>query len=245
MSPMSDSRKALETIKVSTKGLPPNTRENYLLRKQLLRTRRRKTRDALIYKNWLKADDKQAAVAELGERWSLPPGKIGTIIATQRDFGVEVATYAAEIEAIRQVKTDQVLEDADESWNYLNSYIQHLFDLKAGGETFIPVEETITDGRTDKEGCDLPPETKTKNIPLDEAIKRAYQMKAQLAKMDSETVANYIGRPSSGVNIKDSNVLIIEADNEFKKHFEKVTGKNEEIIDADAVVVDSDDSMVN
>lgn len=234
---LSDSERALESVKVSTKGLPPFSVENSKFRRRTIRNRRRNTRNALIYRDWLKAEDKSQAVKSLSERWGLGFKRIAKIIADEREFGVSVATHAAEVEAIRQVKTDQTLQDADEYWEYMQDYIAHLVGLKAGGHTSVWVEETTTTGKVSKEGADLP-EVKTKEIPIDDAIKKAYQLKAQAAKMDSETLTNYIGRPA-GINIKDSNVLIVEADEEFKKHFQKVTGKNEEIIDADATVVDS------
>jgi len=236
---LSDSQRALQTVKVDLKGLPAKTRENYLFRKGLLTKRRRNTRNALIYRSYLQADDKTQAVADLCERWSLSEKRIHGIITKQRDFGVEALAFKAEIEAIRQVRTGQVIADADEYWEYLQGYLYHLFDLKAGGETHVWVEETVTSERTDKNGDPIPDETKKKSIPVDEAIKRAYQLKAQASKMDADTLSQYIGKPNNTINVGDNSLVVIEANEEFKKQFDKLTGKkNEKEISADATVVD-------
>ena len=81
------------------------------------------------------------------------------------------------------------------------------------------VEETVQDG--DKSY------TKTLNVPIDEAISRAYEMRTKAMKMTSESLANYLGRPQPDVNIKDSNILIMEADAEFRRQFSKIVGNKQ------------------
>ena len=205
---------ALQHIKVSTKHLPPNNQENYYKRANMLRKRRYRTRDAMIYRAWLLAEDKTAEVKSLAERWGINEKRILKIVCDQRDLGSTVAAFKAEVEAIRMVKAGQAVTDADEYWQHLHDYIRHLVDLKEGGQKSVMVEETIQDG--DKTF------NKTVNVPIDEAISRAYEMRAKAAKMTSESLANYLGRPQQDVNIKDSNIIVMEADAEFRRQFSKI-----------------------
>ena len=210
---------ALNHIEVSTKNLPPNNRENYLRRQNAIRKRRYRTRDAMIYRAWLLAEDKTAEIKSLSERWAINERQILKIVCDQRDLGSTIAAFKAEVEAIRMVKAGQVVTDSDEYWQHLHNYIQHLTDLKEGGQKSVMVEETVQEG--DKTS------TKTVNTPIDEAISRAYEMRAKAMKMTSESLTNYLGRPQQDVSIKDSNILIMEADADFRRQFSKIVGNKQ------------------
>ena len=204
---------ALNHIKVSTKHLPPNNRENHFKRQNMIRKRKYRTRDAMIYRAWLLAEDKTVEVKSLA---GINEKRILKIVCDQRDLGNTVAAFRAEVEAIRMVKAGQAVTDADEYWQHLHEYIQHLVDLREGGTTSVWVEETVQEG--DKEY------TKTQNVPIVEAISRAYEMRLKATKMTSESLSNYLGRPQQDINIKDSNILVMEADADFRRHFAKIVG---------------------
>lgn len=210
---------ALNHVKVSTKHLPPNNQENYLKRQNMLRKRRYRTRDAMIYRAWLLAEDKNAELKSLAERWGINEKRILKIVCDQRDLGNTVAAFKAEVEAIRMVKAGQVVTDSDEYWQHLHEHIQYLIDLREGGETSVWVEETVQEG--DKSF------TKTQNIPITEAISRAYELRTKAMKMTSESLANYLGRPQQDINIKDSNILVMEADADFRRQFAKIVGNKQ------------------
>ncbi len=213
--------------------------------------RKRKTRDALIYKFHLESEDKEKSLAVLAEKWGLvksdgtaDESRVRTIITTQRKYGVRIAALASEIESIRLIRKAQIVDKTDEYMNFLELTLLDLLDKQNNGTKFIDVQiETVSVGvgeivKDKKTPVAL--STKTKQIPINAAIKNTYDQIEKLFKVEAETLKEYDGAPAN-VRFQKSltiNVYKEKATKEFTDEFKRMMGGDDaDIIDTTAVDV--------
>ena len=212
---VSQTRKALRSLKrkVSYKNLPATK----LARLREVTRRRTLVRNALMYKEWLDADNKELVIKKLVECWGYKRhSAVRKIIEDQRKKGVAVARYASNIEAIRQVRAAQVAADNDVAQSELDNYLESLYALRESGEHFAIQE--ITEREGDKES------TTTITIPIQQAINQALTLKNRFYESEAKAMANFEGVPANQRFLKGTAKLTIEADAEFMSEFARLQG---------------------
>jgi hypothetical protein len=217
---------ALRTIKTSEKGLP----DGFL---PILRTRESRqvaTRSALIYRDWLKAEDKGAEIELLAEKWGL---KVSTICRhldeLKRGDRPIIAHMLAEITVLRQIKGEEVLRDGIQHRSELDNQIERYEKLRDSGEQFLIVEQTDDEGG--KEGLTV----KSKKLPVDTVLAGLYADRLKSQEMEAKALANYVPRPvqehSGHIDLQ-----ILPPDTVFKEEFDRMEKLQK--IEEDAEVVE-------
>lgn len=204
--------KVLDRMPIKHGGLP----DNPVHRKWAIETRQTATRDALIFKQWLKADDKEKAIEEIAEKFGLRyPGRIRSIIKKQRQTGAAVAMYAAEIEAIRQIRSAQVLNAGDTAQAELDELYRYYCDLRDNKHEWVATKIVTKTGDKTEESVET--------IPIHEAITRVLEMKLRRYKQESEALEVYSGiratKPYEGAGRAR---IVIEADTEFLREWNRI-----------------------
>ena len=189
----------------------------YFLRQE---SRKRRIRDALIYKFYLESDNKVEVIGELCEKWGIEKqSRIKEIIANQKKFGVRIAEMASNIEAIRGMRQAQLIDSSDDYLAFLRECLENLHILKLGGKIMIDISE---------EEESVKGEIKIKRIPIEDAIKNCHDQIMKLGKIESEALKNYDGVPAN-IRYQKSNHLHIhgkEASKEFIEEFNRMRGDN-------------------
>jgi len=208
----SDRNKVLDRMPIKRTGLP----DNLVHRKWAITGRQMATRDALIFKRWLKADDKEKAIEEIAEQFGFrSPGRIRSIIKKQRQTGAAVAVYAAEIEAIRQIRSAQVLNAGDTAQAELDELYRHYCDLRDNKHEWVATKIVTKSGDKTEESVET--------IPIHEAITRVLEMKLRRYKQESEALEVYSGiratKPYEGAGKAR---VIIEADAAFLSEWNRI-----------------------
>lgn len=175
--PTTDAQKALATIKVPQRGLAKYVEP--VLTYQI-QARRVRMRNAIIYSEWLKAEDKETAVDLLQERWGF--GQRGAVLRIIEDAKAGVIpAMAANVQVLRRAKIEEVLRDY-ESWRAeIDHQLRKLRSLRRGGETFTEVE--VIEDTAGKLGAT----TKTKKVRVDAEIRR---LEAEIAKSHTPEAAS-------------------------------------------------------
>lgn len=218
--------KVLTRMPIKRTGLP----DNPVHRKWAVTSRQMATRDALIFKQWLKADDKEKAIEEIAQRFGFrSPGRVRSIIKKQRETGAAVAVYAAEIEAIRQIRSAQVLNAGDQAQAELDELYRHYCDLRDNGHEWIVTKIVTKSGDKTEESVET--------IPIHEAITRVLEMKLRRYKQESEALEVYSGiratKPYEGAGRAR---ITIEADAAFLNEWNRMRAMANKSIETEIVV---------
>ena len=217
---------ALKTIKVSDKGLPTGFPAIMYAREKRIEA----TRNALIYRDWLKAEDKAAEIELLAERWGLRANTICRHVdELQKGDRPIIAHMLAEITILRQVKGEEVLRDGMQHRSELDAQIERYEELRAGGKEFLIVEQTDDSGG--KEGLTV----KKKKLPIDTILAGLYADRLKSQEMEAKALANYIPRPvqehSGHIDLQ-----ILPPDTVFKEEFDRM--EKLQRVETDAEVVE-------
>ena len=218
--------KVLDRMPIKHTGLPTNP----VHRKWAVTSRQMATRDALIFKCWLKADDKEKAIGEIAEKFGFrSPGRIRSIIKKQRETGAAVAVYAAEIEAIRQIRSAQVLNAGDQAQAELDGLYRQYCDLRDSGHEWIVTKIVTKSGDKSEESVET--------IPIHEAITRVLEMKLRRYKQESEALEVYSGiratKPYEGAGRAR---VTIEADAAFISEWNRIADMKSKPIETEIEV---------
>lgn len=171
---MSDSQDMIAGIRAETKGLPTTWPDC----QRALESRQRNERDRRIYLGYLGAEDKDAYISEMAEKWGFKEetGRIQTIIDKFVDGRKHLsAEFAVQADAIGNIKKAQIWEDGESRRAELNTQIAHLELLRADGTTMVDVEEVDTSGEKAN--------TKIKRLALNCVLR---SLKAELHKTHAE-----------------------------------------------------------
>lgn len=222
----SERQKVLDRMPIKHTGLP----DNPIHRKWAIESKQMATRDALIFKYWLKADDKEKAIEEIAEKFGLrSPGRIRSIVKKQRETGAAVAVYAAEIESIKQIRSAQVLNAGDQAQAELDELYQHYCDLRDKGHEWLAIKIVTKSGKDSGESVET--------IPMNEAITRVLEMKLRRYKQESEALEPYSGiratKPYEGAGRAR---ITIEADAEFIREWNRIGDMKGKPIETDVEV---------
>ena len=156
------------------------------------------------------------------------------IIAEQRENGAAVALYASEIEAIRQLRTAQVLQTTDQAIGELDALHEHFCDLRDAGHEWVDTKFVEKSGDKNEQSIE--------RIPIHEAICRTLEMKLKRYKQESELLEPYAGIRATKPYEKGGHMRItIEADAEFAAEWRRVTQMESKPIDVEVVEVEEDE----
>lgn len=219
---MSDSVKALNAISVSERGLP----KEWPFLVDARQKRQRRERNSRIYCDWLAAEDKNAEVASLAERWALAPGKILSIIEKMKTEGSVVPHMAAKAEVLRQQKREQVLSQGQEYRDELEAQIAQLDEWRESGDTWVDIEE-VEDVGSKQSGV------KTRRVKISTEIARLRKEILRSQKEEAEALALYVTKPTE---VQDHRHFVIDATEEFKE----ILNRGREVVDVEAEVEDAD-----
>lgn len=206
---MTEAEKALQTVRISEDGLP----REWLPLKIAREMRQRALRDSRIYRDYLAADDPNAVVLLLADRWGLQPGHVTAIIEKQERNGV-IPAMAAEIEVLRQTKRRQILEDGEEYRAELAAQIVDLEEKREGGLVWIDVEQQEDD--SEKFGATV----KTKRVKVTTAIKNLKNELAKSHELEASAIERYIPKQVQTVNLNINK----RASDEFVEQFDRMAG---------------------
>lgn len=217
---------ALKTIKISEKGLPDSLHAIINARTN----RQVATRSALIYRDWLKADDKAVEVELLAERWGMKASTICRHLdELQKGDRPIISHMLAEITVLREIKGEEVLRDGMQHRSELDNQIERYEELRARGEMFLVVEET------DDESAKLGLTVKKKKLPIDTILAGLYADRLRSQEMEAKALANYIPKPvqehSGHIDLQ-----ILPPDTIFKEEFDRMEKLQK--VEEDAVVIE-------
>lgn len=217
---------ALKTIKVSEKGLPDEFPAVLWAREKRIDA----TRNGLIYRDWLKAEDKTAEIALLSERWGINQGSICRLIddVIKGDRRI-ISHMLAEITVLRQTKGEEVLRDGLQHRSELDAQIDRYEKLRDSGEQFLIVEQT------DDESAKFGLSVKTKKLPIDTILSGLYADRLKSQEMEGKALANYIPRPVQE-HTGHIDLQILPPDTIFKEEFDRM--EKMQRVETDAVVVE-------
>lgn len=218
----SDSQKALEAISVSEDGLENKV---WPYKQQAIEARQRFIRDSRIYRDWVKADDKNEVVVLLTDKWGLTTGRIDGIIAKiqrgDRRIPVEVL---AEIKVLEAFKREEILDDGARAREEVEGQILALEGKRSSGNEMIEVE---TNG------------DKSKSIPINYAIRTLYAEKLKLHSEEGSAMSHYKRKPPQEIHTTGIQVTI-QADADFKSEFARAKKMNNNPIEAEFEVEEED-----
>lgn len=229
MDNMPESRKALQHLPDDCKKLP----STWKFLKNAREQNQRVERNWLIYREWLKADEKEEEIASLSERWGLEKGRIVGIIAKQRQDCNIPARYMAEAVAIRDRKVIATCKDFTEYRDELEAQIDHLESLREDGVGTVEVE-VVEENRTSSK--DSYTGTKTKMLTVNSRMLELKRLVAKSHEDEGQALTNYIPKPPQQVEVKGA-LLHIQADEEFKEVFNNLAAKAKEV---KAVVIENE-----
>lgn len=219
--------KALATVSVPFKGLSKLPPEVQLWQIQKRRVRKR---DTLIYKEWLEADNKEAVIALLAEKWGFTrKGDILRIVEKMRTEGAVIPAMAAEISILRRVKTEEVLIDYEEYRAEIELQLRKLRMMRERGEKWVEIQEVDDSGGKN-------PGVKTTKTRIDVEIKRLEAEKAKSHADESSALSNYSTRKDEREGaFRDAG----RATAEFLKAWSEISrhGRTDDVIDAEVEVV--------
>jgi len=220
--------KVLNRMPIKHTGLP----DNPVHRKWAVETRQMATRNALIYKAWLKADDKEGAIRDWAKTKKFGlcrQGDIRRILREQRESGAAVALYAAEIESIRQIRSAQVLNAGDTAQAELDELYRHYCDLRDSGHEWVATKIVTKSGDKTEESVET--------IPIHEAITRVLEMKLRRYKQESEALEVYSGiratKPYEGAGRAR---ITIDADAAFLSEWNRLAAMKNQPIETEVEV---------
>lgn len=217
---------ALNTIKISEKGLPKSWPAIVNARTD----RQVATRNALIYRDWLKAEDKPAEIELLAEKWGMKTSTICKHLDELKEGSRFIIFHMlAEITVLRQIKAEETLRDGMAHRSELDNQIEHYEKLRAGDQEFVTVE------RIDDENAKIGLTVKTKKIPIDAVLRDLYADRLKSQETEAKALANYIPKPIQE-HSGHIDVQILPPDTIFKEEFDRM--EKLQRIDADAEVVE-------
>ena len=223
---MSESTRALETVRYNGKNLPKDWPYNQWAKQQ----RQRRERDSRIFRDFLAAEDKKQIVVDLAGRWGLRIGDIYRVIEKMNVDGAIISHMAADVEVLRQRKREQIISDSEKYREELIGQIMHFEAMRKDGSELVEVE--VTDKTGDKEG------TSTKRVPLLGHIKSLKQELSKSYRDEAEALSLYIPKPTVMVEHRGE-VLHTHAAAEFKEQFDRLNGLESGMaIDTDAEIVE-------
>lgn len=196
---------ALSMVPVDDTGLP----REWLPLKQARERRQRALRDSRIYRDYLAADDPNAMVPVLAERWGLEAGHITNIVEKIGRNGV-IPAMAAEVEVLRQTKRRQILEDGEEYRSEIQAQIVELEGLRESGTTWVEVEQTDESGERSS--------TKTKRQTINTVLKALKNELAKSHEIEAEAMDRYIPKQTQTVNLNINR----QASDEFVEQFARM-----------------------
>jgi hypothetical protein len=209
---LSESEKALQTVRISDEGLP----REWLPLKIAREMRQRGLRDGRIYRDYLAADNPDSEVVVLAERWGLEAGHIRNIIEKQDRNGV-VPAMAAEIEVLRQTKRRQILEDGEEYRTEIQAQITQFEALREDGTDWLDVEQS------DETGGKNGDVTKTKRQTINTVIKSLKNELAKSHEIEAAAIERYIPKQVQTLNVNINK----KASDEFMEQFDRIGRFNE------------------
>lgn len=233
MGAMSASRGALKAIRVSEKGLP----ETWPECQRALEARKRFVRNTRIFIEYLEADDKEAVIPVICERWGLQPGRIAKIIKDGLDGDKIHPLYASRVAVLRLNRTIETLRDFDNYRAEIEGQITVLNARRLGGETMGEVK--IVD-RTGKNAG-----IQTEKLPINECIRCLRKELAQSHQDEGSALSQYIPKPAQQHEHTGAVVHLAAASDDFRTMFDRMEGfskTNEKAVDADYVVAPNSDS---
>lgn len=196
---------ALSVLPVDEVGLP----KEWLPLKQARERRQRSLRDSRIYRDYLAADDPEAMVPVLAEKWGLEVGHVTNIIEKIGKNGV-IPAMAAEVEVLRQTKRRQILEDGEEYRAEIQAQIAELEGLRESGTTWVEVEQV------DESGAHA--STKTKRQTINTVLKALKNELAKSHEIEAEAMDRYIPKQTQTLNLNINK----RASDEFLDQFDKL-----------------------
>lgn len=232
---MSESRKALEAVRLSARD-EANLPDNPLWRNSRREQKQRERRNVQIYKEWLRRGDE--CLPELSERWCLSVGRLRGICTRLHGDGAYVPVeMRAELDAIRDVKRQQILDHVDEAVTELKVQIEELERRRADGEQRVEVEYIERDG--DKA------HVTRKSVPIDVEINGLNEKVLDLEAKAGRALEQYMGKPATEATHRHLHELRLSADEGFRAAFDRLQGveADYEVIDEGADPVDDSSSV--
>ena len=207
----SAAQRALQTVKISKKGLP----KEYPALRYARGCRQRYLRNSIIFRDWLKAKDKNAELRVLSQRWGLSIGRLCSIIEKVKTTGAIIPAMALEVTVLRQVKTEETLRDGQAHRSELDGQIEYYEGLRDAGETFLTVE--ITEDSGGKNG-DL---TKEKKLSINKTLVDLYAERLRSHETEGRALAQYTSRPVQE-HVGKIDLQILPPDTVFKEEFDRM-----------------------
>lgn len=217
---------ALQTVRISEKGLP----KDYPAVMYARTDRRTNTRNSIIWRDWLRAEDKTAEIALLSERWGINQGSICRLLDDMKNGDRPIIDHMlAEITVLRQSKTEETLRDGMEHRSELDAQIARYEKLREAGEDFLVVEQT------DDEGGKTGLTVKKKKLPIDTILAGLYTDRLKSQEIEARVLSQYVPRPvqehSGHIDLQ-----VLPPDTIFKEEFDRM--EKMQRVEEDAVVVE-------
>ena len=203
------------------------------LRSRLVQQKQRQRRNVRIYKEWLKSpeSEREVVIADMADRYALAPGRVRSVIERLHSDGEYIPVdLRAEVDAIREVKREQLLRHAEESVAELLVQREYLEALRDGGELYVEVE--ITERTGDRAG-----ETR-KKVPIDRAIASLNDQIIDFEAKTGRALETYMAKPATEATHRKIHELRLTVDERFRETFDRLEGA----IDADYEVDNGTDS---
>ena len=191
--------KALGTIELPD-NLPPEKVKKF----------RRQQRRFRIVRYFLEAEDKEAVLAELSEKWGLTEFGIRIIVADGMRDGRLPADLAAVRNAVCFVKRQQIFEDGRKAREEIVSQITQA----QNDDDWLAVERVEDD--SEKGGV------KTKHISKNTALLRLHSAMQDTHRKESDALPMYMEKPATKTDHSGTIKHQLEATQEFREQFKRI-----------------------
>lgn len=191
--------KALDTINLPD-NIPPE---------KINKTRRQQRRFRIV-RDFLEAEDKEAVLTALSEKWGLTKLGIQMIVADGMKDGRLPADLAAARSAVCFVKRQQIFEDGRKAREDL---VRQITEARSADD-WVPVERTEDD--SEKGG------TKTKHISKNTLLVNLHGAMQDTHRKESDALHMYMEKPASKTDHSGTIKHQLEASQEFKEQFERI-----------------------
>ena len=195
--------KALNTIRKNFKGAFIQGRIEQVSRRY---------RDTYCVLDYFKAENKEECLELLAERWALPVSRIQGNIAKRlstMDFPIELM---AQVKALQQIKTAQIVMDGQERRSDLK---KNLKKAQKSKDDFLQIEQMVEE--TDKGTF-----TKTKSIAKPAAVDRIHAKIQDSHESEAKAHSQYMPKPAVQIDIAGKVDFVAEASDEMKEMLGKM-----------------------
>ena len=191
--------KALDTIHLPD-NLPPE---------KINKTKRQQRRFRIV-RHFLEAEDKDAVIAELRQKWGLTKLGIQIIVADGMKDDRLPADLAAVRNAVCFVKRQQIFDDGRKAREELLRQISET----RGPQNWVPVE--YIEDQSPKGG------NKIKNISKDVVLRSLHSELQESHRKEADSLHMYMEKPASKTDHSGTIKHQLEATQEFKEQFERI-----------------------